>query len=227
MLPSQQRGLTETQLKALAKRRAFREKIAARAVPDSGLALPRASQGVRGPVVVPMRVAPDVTRVVEKRQTEDTESRKAKPHGDDVSPSKKAQGDRRSGVVAGSSPAPGKLPEHPLSLPLFARCFSGGIDEIKRVVANYYRIDVFSIDSSLRTARIVRPRYVAMFLARKMTHLGSVAIGKSFGGRERSTVCHGARTIEKLAKTDPKLNSDIQKLRWLLIEKRPETSTSY
>ncbi len=79
------------------------------------------------------------------------------------------------------------------------------IEEIQKLVASHYNVTRADILSSRRTANVVRPRQIAMYLAKVLTPRSLPEIGRRFGGRDHTTVLHAVRKIEALAKADGKL----------------------
>jgi chromosomal replication initiator protein len=67
--------------------------------------------------------------------------------------------------------------------------------------------------SSRRTANVVRPRQVAMYLAKVLTLRSLPEIGRRFGGRDHTTVLHAVRKIENLAGNDSALAEEIESLK--------------
>lgn len=86
------------------------------------------------------------------------------------------------------------------------------IDNIQRVVAEYYKIKITELLSPKRTRSVARPRQVAMALAKELTSLSYPEIGDAFGGRDHTTVLHGCRNIAALRPTNPDLDRDYQYL---------------
>ena len=86
------------------------------------------------------------------------------------------------------------------------------VDNIQKTVADYFKIKVADLFSSKRTRQIVRPRQVAMWLAKNLTSQSYPSIGESFGGRDHTTVLHAVRTVESLRAKDNELNHDIHVL---------------
>ncbi|MFC1859538.1 chromosomal replication initiator protein DnaA [Thermodesulfobacteriota bacterium] len=70
------------------------------------------------------------------------------------------------------------------------------IDAIKKLVCKYYGISLIDIVSRSRKHVIVRPRQVAIYLARKYTDQPLQVIGRSFN-RYHATALHAIGTIEK------------------------------
>ena len=72
------------------------------------------------------------------------------------------------------------------------------IDNIQKTVADYYKIRVADLISKRRTRSIVRPRQVAMALAKELTNHSLPEIGDAFGGRDHTTVLHACRKVVSL-----------------------------
>jgi chromosomal replication initiator protein len=87
------------------------------------------------------------------------------------------------------------------------------IEDIQRVVARQYNVSRSDLLSSRRTANVVRPRQVAMYLAKVLTLRSLPEIGRRFGGRDHTTVLHAVRKIENLAGTDSALAEEIEALK--------------
>ena len=69
------------------------------------------------------------------------------------------------------------------------------IEDIQRIVARQYNVSRADLLSSRRTANVVRPRQVAMYLAKTLTLRSLPEIGRRFGGRDHTTVLHAVRKI--------------------------------
>ena len=82
------------------------------------------------------------------------------------------------------------------------------VDNIQKVVAEYYRIKVSDLKSKNRSRSVARPRQVAMALAKELTNRSLPEIGKSFGDRDHTTVLHACRTIAGFRDTDPNIQED-------------------
>jgi chromosomal replication initiator protein len=92
------------------------------------------------------------------------------------------------------------------------------IEDIQRVVARQYNVSRADLLSSRRTANVVRPRQVAMYLAKVLTLRSLPEIGRRFGGRDHTTVLHAVRKIENLAGSDSALAEEIESLKRQLQE---------
>jgi chromosomal replication initiator protein len=90
------------------------------------------------------------------------------------------------------------------------------IEDIQKLVATHYSVSRADILSSRRTAVVVKPRQVAMFLAKTLTMRSLPEIGRRFGGRDHTTVLHAVRKIEALSQTDGALRDEIDLLKRML-----------
>jgi chromosomal replication initiator protein len=87
------------------------------------------------------------------------------------------------------------------------------IEDIQRIVARQYNVSRADLLSSRRTANVVRPRQVAMYLAKVLTLRSLPEIGRRFGGRDHTTVLHAVRKIEALSGNDTALSDEIESLK--------------
>ncbi|HEY1454733.1 MAG TPA: chromosomal replication initiator protein DnaA [Roseiarcus sp.] len=92
------------------------------------------------------------------------------------------------------------------------------IEDIQKLVASHYSVSRADILSSRRTAAVVKPRQVAMFLAKMLTPRSLPEIGRRFGGRDHTTVLHAVRKIEALLQNDPTLRDTLELLKRMLQE---------
>ena len=90
------------------------------------------------------------------------------------------------------------------------------IENIQRMVAEYYKIKMVDMLSKRRTRSVARPRQVAMALAKELTNHSLPEIGDSFGGRDHTTVLHACRKIKELIEIDSDIREDYKNLLRLL-----------
>ena len=69
------------------------------------------------------------------------------------------------------------------------------IDDIKRVVSQYYRLRTDELCETTRRAEIVEPRQIAMYLAKEYTQTPLIGIGEQLGRKSHSTVLHATKTV--------------------------------
>jgi chromosomal replication initiator protein len=87
------------------------------------------------------------------------------------------------------------------------------IEDIQRIVSRHYNVSRGDLLSARRTANVVRPRQVAMYLAKTMTLRSLPEIGRRFGGRDHTTVLHAVRKIEHLIGSDQTLADEVETLK--------------
>jgi chromosomal replication initiator protein len=89
------------------------------------------------------------------------------------------------------------------------------IDQIQKIVADFYKIKVADMYSKRRPAHIALARQVAMYFAKEITQKSFPEIGEAFGGRDHTTVMHAVKKITELRK-DPEENRKLHVLEQLL-----------
>ena len=77
------------------------------------------------------------------------------------------------------------------------------------IVAEHFNIKSEDILSQKRSADIVYPRQIAMYLCRQMTTNTVQCLGKAFGNRDHTTILHGADKINKMVISDENTKSTI------------------
>jgi chromosomal replication initiator protein len=87
-----------------------------------------------------------------------------------------------------------------------------GIDNIQRVVCEYYKIKMNDMVSKRRSRSVARPRQVAMALAKELTNHSLPEIGEAFGGRDHTTVLHACRKIKELQAETADIREDMKNL---------------
>ena len=92
------------------------------------------------------------------------------------------------------------------------------IEDIQRVVSRHYNVSRQELVSNRRTRVIVKPRQIAMYLAKTLTPRSFPEIGRRFGGRDHTTVLHAVRKIEELISGDTKLSHEVELLKRLINE---------
>jgi chromosomal replication initiator protein len=86
------------------------------------------------------------------------------------------------------------------------------IENIQKVVAEYYKIRVSDLLSPRRSRTITRPRQIAMSLAKELTSHSLPEIGNAFGGRDHTTVLHACRKVVELKDSDARIHEDYNNL---------------
>ena len=84
---------------------------------------------------------------------------------------------------------------------------------IIEVVAEHFNITLDQMISTNRSNFISKPRQIAMYLCKTMTNSPLEAIGSFLGGRNHSTIIHGATKIAEEYETDEELKNQIEAIK--------------
>ena len=86
------------------------------------------------------------------------------------------------------------------------------IEFIQHLVSDYFKLTIEDLKSASRKREVVQARQISMYFAKNHTSNTLKAIGKSFGGRDHSTVLHSCRTVNDLMTTDRRFKQHIEDL---------------
>lgn len=87
------------------------------------------------------------------------------------------------------------------------------IDCIQKKVCEHYAVKISELHGARRSRDLVRPRQIAMYLCKRLTTRSLPDIGRSFGGRDHTTVLHAVQKVEELIRDDANIAEDIDLLR--------------
>ena len=87
------------------------------------------------------------------------------------------------------------------------------IEQIQKVVCEYFDIPVDLLRAKTRRQEVVVARQIAMYIAKDMTNSSLKTIGMHFGGRDHSTVIHACQAVEDFLKTENKHKQHIDQIR--------------
>lgn len=86
------------------------------------------------------------------------------------------------------------------------------IENIQKIVAEYFKIKVADLLSKKRNRVLARPRQISMALAKELTHHSLPEIADAFGGRDHTTVMHACRKVKELIASDVGISEDYRNL---------------
>ncbi|MBP3191996.1 chromosomal replication initiator protein DnaA [Natronogracilivirga saccharolytica] len=87
------------------------------------------------------------------------------------------------------------------------------IEDIQKMVCDYFGIDPNKVREKTRKQEIVEARQIAMYLSKTMTKSSLKTIGLQFGGRDHSTVIHAINAVEDRQETSPKFRQVVKDIR--------------
>lgn len=86
------------------------------------------------------------------------------------------------------------------------------IQDIQKIVGQYYSVRIEDFSAKKRTKSIAYPRQIAMYLSRELTDFSLPKIGEEFGGRDHTTVIHAHEKIANDIKSDPTFKQEVENL---------------
>jgi chromosomal replication initiator protein len=86
------------------------------------------------------------------------------------------------------------------------------IDEIKKIVCEYYELTLDKLLSNTRKREIILPRQIAMYLSKNHTKYSSAQIGDQIGGKDHTTVLHAWKTVKNLIDTNKAFKKTMEDL---------------
>ena len=86
------------------------------------------------------------------------------------------------------------------------------IDYIQKVVCDYFKLPLDSIQSPTRKREIVQARQLTMYFAKKMTKSSLAIIGLQCGNKDHATVLHACKTVANLNETDKQFHFWVDEL---------------
>lgn len=90
------------------------------------------------------------------------------------------------------------------------------IEQIQRVVAEYFNLTVADLRAKRRTQSVAKPRQIAMYMIRTMTSHSLPEIGEFFGGRDHTTVLHSCNKIGEEVQKNSETVRVVEKIKDLL-----------
>ncbi|MBL4617151.1 MAG: chromosomal replication initiator protein DnaA [Robiginitomaculum sp.] len=87
------------------------------------------------------------------------------------------------------------------------------IAQIQKGTVSWYGLGKDDLLSRRKTRNIVRPRQIAMYLAKELTSCSLPMIGQRFDGRDHTTVIHAVKTVQRLMSEDTTFADEVEGLR--------------
>jgi chromosomal replication initiator protein len=90
------------------------------------------------------------------------------------------------------------------------------VEDIKNLIAGYFKITPSELISDKKGRAYSYPRQLAMYMARRYTHLSYKEIGNAFGPKDHSTVIYAVKKVESLKGKNTQLQKDIENIENIL-----------
>lgn len=90
------------------------------------------------------------------------------------------------------------------------------IQDLVRVVAEFYGLSPDNLIDKTRRKEVVKPRQVAMYILREDFKVSFPTIGEKMGGRDHTTVIHSCERVRNEIKDNKNLEQQIEEIRSIL-----------
>jgi len=87
------------------------------------------------------------------------------------------------------------------------------VKQIQILVSNFFEVGVDSLCSNRRSAELIWPRHVAMFLCRVLTEANLTEVGDFFGGRDHTTVVYATKQVRARVAISARARSEVELLK--------------
>ena len=81
------------------------------------------------------------------------------------------------------------------------------IEQIQKIVAEYFNLKIAELKSKNNSKAISQPRQIGMYICRQLTSASLPVIGREFGGKHHTTVLHSIKKVEELRNSNKDFNS--------------------
>jgi chromosomal replication initiator protein len=86
------------------------------------------------------------------------------------------------------------------------------LELIGKAVSTYFKIPVADIRSKSRSQQVTLSRHISMHISYNIMGATLAKIGEYYGGRDHTTVLHGVEKINRLAKTDQQITTQLYEI---------------
>ncbi len=87
------------------------------------------------------------------------------------------------------------------------------VDDVVRIVSDFYNVDKDFIYKKTRRKEIVKPRQVIMYILREDFNISYPSIGEKMGGRDHTTVIHSCEKVKNNLKENNVLFQEVERIR--------------
>jgi len=86
-------------------------------------------------------------------------------------------------------------------------------DLVMKIVAAHFQVKVSDLKSARRNRSFAYPRQLAMYLIRELMNLSFPEIGRTFGGKDHTTVIHACKKLRSLLQEDVETQRHLQAIK--------------
>ena len=90
------------------------------------------------------------------------------------------------------------------------------VNDLIKIVSDFFNIEPDNIKDKTRRKEVVRPRQITMYILREDFNISFPTIGEKLGGRDHTTVIHSCEKIKRELKIDNSLTQQLSQIRSML-----------
>ncbi len=90
---------------------------------------------------------------------------------------------------------------------------SVSVEDVVRIVSDFYNVEKDHIYKKTRRKEIVKPRQIIMYILREDFNISYPTIGQKMGGRDHTTVIHSCEKIKNNLKDNTALVQEVERIR--------------
>lgn len=91
--------------------------------------------------------------------------------------------------------------------------------DIINTVCNFYKVAKSDLIGKKKNKELVEPRQICTYLITELMNIPLVSVGQAMGGKDHTTVIYTRDKIAELIKTDPRIATEVNDLKNLILKK--------
>ncbi|MBO7525298.1 MAG: hypothetical protein J6T42_00685 [Clostridia bacterium] len=91
--------------------------------------------------------------------------------------------------------------------------------DIINTVCNFYKVAKSDLLGKKKNKELVEPRQICTYLMTELMNIPLVSVGQAMGGKDHTTVIYTRDKIAELIKTDPRIATEVNDLKNLILKK--------
>ena len=92
-------------------------------------------------------------------------------------------------------------------------------DDIIKTTCTYFGVAAADVIGKKKNKELVEPRQICVYLMTELMNIPLVSIGQALGGRDHTTVIYARNKVAELVKTNPKVATQVNDLKNLILKK--------
>ena len=92
-------------------------------------------------------------------------------------------------------------------------------EDIIKITCDFFGVSVADVIGKKKNKELVEPRQICVYLMTELMNIPLVSIGQALGGRDHTTVIYARNKVAELVKTNPKVATQVNDLKNLILKK--------